>query len=155
MLTLIFKRMNNRKTAGRIQLALTFLIIVSSTIWILSITLSALFLPWLQWCSATLTVITLLYFITGGFYYIELSKPDDHFEIRFYNSFPFSREFKMLRIPISAFIKFDIEGSALFKRKLILYQMSANQMAKYPSILITAFTKNDINNLHIFFNKLK
>ena len=133
--------MENRKTAGAFQLLLTILTLVFLTLFICSQIFSTISLPEIQWGSGILTVFTVFYFMSGGFYYIELSKADDHFEIKFYNSFPFSRQFKMYRIPIAAFIKYDISGSKLFKRKLILYQMSSSQMAKYPPIYISAMSK--------------
>lgn len=147
--------MNNRKTAGKIQLGLTLLVIALLTFWICTITISSLFIGVLQWVSGMVCILVLLYFILGGFYYVELLRPDDHFEIRFYNAFPFSREFKMYRIPVSAFIKYEIQGSFIFKRKLFLFQMSASQMAKYPPIFITALSHKNEREMKLFFEALK
>lgn len=147
--------MNNRKTAGKIQLILTLLIILFTALWVCSIMINVLFVSWLQWGSGGAAVMLLLYFMGGGFYYVELSKPDDHFEIKFYNSFPFSREFKMYRVPVSAFIKYEMDGWLLYRRKLFLFQMSASQMAKYPPIYMTAFSGKDKSELKSFFDSLK
>ncbi|TLX76147.1 hypothetical protein E9993_08010 [Labilibacter sediminis] len=147
--------MNNRKTAGKIQLALTALVIISLAFWICTITIAQLSLVWLQWTSGVFVVLLFLYFMQGGFYYIELVKVDDHFEVKFYNTFPFSREFKMYRIPISAFIKYEISGSKFYRRKLLLFQMSASQLAKYPPIFFTAISNKDEEELKLFFEGLK
>jgi len=147
--------MNNRRTAGTIQLIFTMLVILGTVFWVCTITFDLLDRAWLQWASGVVVVLALIYFVSGGFYYLELVKPDDHFEIKFYNIFPFSREFKMYRIPISAFIKSEIVGSKFYKRKLLLYQMSANQMAKYPPIYITALLQKDKEALNLFFETLK
>ncbi len=147
--------MNNRKTASGIQLFFTIMAIALTAIWVCTLTIYTLSIPWLQWSSGLLALFVLYYFAAGGFYYIELTKPDDHFEIKFYNIFPFSREFKMYRIPITAFIKYETQGLKLFKRKLILYQMSSSQMAKYPPIMISALSDKDENDMKIFFKKLK
>lgn len=147
--------MNNRKTAGKIQLTLTLLIILFTAFWICSIMINVLFINWIQWGSGGVAVVLLLYFMGGGFYYVELSKSDDHFEIKFYNSFPFSREFKMYRVPVSAFIKYEIGGLHFYRRKLFLFQMSASQLAKYPPIYVTAFSRKDKKELKLFFDSLK
>jgi len=147
--------MNNRRHAGHIQLAFTFAIICILTLWICSISIEILKIASLQWTSGIVALFIFFYFSSGGFYYIELEKPDDHFEIKFYNSFPFSREFKMFRIPINSFIKYEVSGSKVFRRKLTLFQMSASQLAKYPPIFITSFSRKNILDLEIFFKELK
>ncbi len=147
--------MNNRLTAGKIQLVFTMLVVVFAGAWICSITIKAIMFDWLQWSSGLLALVSLVLFMFGGYYYVEISKPDDHFEIKFYNIFPFSREFKMYRIPISAFIKYEVHGASFFRRKLLLFQMSASQLAKYPPIYITACSKNNDAELERFFKHLK
>ncbi len=147
--------MNNRKTAGKIQLTLTFVVIILSALFICSLTIDALNLIWLHWTSGLLSLLTAIYFIFGGFYYIETEITDDAFEIKYYNTFPFSRSFKMFRIPILSFIKYEITGNKHFKRKLFIYQMTAGQMAKYPPVFITALSKKDENDLVLFFHHIK
>ncbi len=143
--------MNNRKTAGSIQLILTLIVIAFLCLFICSITIEILKINWLQWFSGCMVFISAIYFITGGFYYIELDKIEDHFEIKYYNTFPFAREFKMFRIPLQAFIKYEISGNKYFRRKLRLFQMSASQVAKYPPIYITALSqRNEIEMVNIF-----
>ncbi len=147
--------MNNRKTAGSIQLILTLFTLLFLAAFICSQIIAVMMTPEIQWGSGLLTVLTLFYFMTGGFYYIELEKVDDHIEVKFYNSFPFNRSFKMYKIPVSAFIKFETTGGKLYKKRLFLYQMSANQMAKYPPIYITSLSKKDEENMSLFFKNLK
>jgi hypothetical protein len=147
--------MNNRKTAAKVQLIFTLLVIVFTGLWICTITINILSHTALQLTFGGLALLTFIYFMTGGFYYFEIDQPDDHFEVKFYNTFPFSREFKMYRIPINAFIKYEIVGNKLYKRKLMLFQMSANQMAKYPPIYISAFSEKDDEALRHFFDNIK
>ncbi len=147
--------MNNKKTAGRIQLLFTLSIILLSCLLICSITIEALEISFIQWGSGILAIFLLIFFIAGGYYYIELSAGEEFIEIKFYNIFPFAREFKMYRIPVSAFIKYEIKGNRFYKQKLIMYQMSSSQLAKYPPVYIAAFSNNDLRNLEYFFAKLK
>ena len=147
--------MNNRNTAGKIQLAFTFLLIVFLALYICSLTVSQLMITWVQWSSAGITALILYLFMYGGYFYIEVSKNNDHFEIRFYNVFPFSRQFKMFQIPIATFIKYEISGAKYFRRRLFLYQMSASQMAKYPPVFVSAFSLKDEEALKNFFASLK
>ncbi len=147
--------MNNRKTAGSIQLKLTFLALLFLAGFICSQVISVMMTSTIQWSTGILTIATFYYFMTGGFYYIELEKVDDTFEIKFYNSFPFNRSFKMYKIPISSFIKYDTTGNRIYKKKLHLYQMSASQLAKYPPIFISALSKKDEENMKTFFSQLK
>ncbi len=147
--------MNNKKTAGRIQLLFTLGIILLSCLLICSITIEALEISVIQWGSGILAILLLIFFIAGGYYYIELSAEKEFIEIKFYNIFPFAREFKMYRIPVSSFIKYEIKGSRFYKQKLIMYQMSSSQLAKYPPVYIAAFSNNDLRNLESFFAKLK
>ncbi len=145
--------MNNKKTAGRIQLILTLTVIIFGSLYVCSLTIDILEKTWLQWTSGFLVLLSVFYFIFGGFYYIETEKSNDSFNIKYYNIFPFFRAFKMFKIPIKSFIKYEIAGSKYFKRKLFLFQSSSNQIAKYPPVYITAFSKKDKNNLAIFFNE--
>jgi hypothetical protein len=147
--------MNNRETAAKIQLIFTLLVIIFTGLWVCTITIDSLSHTALQLTFGGFALFILIYFMTGGFYYFEIDLPDDHFEVKFYNTFPFSREFKMYRIPIKAFIKYDIIGPKLYKRKLILFQMASNQMAKYPPIFISAFSEKDDINLRYFFDNIK
>ncbi len=147
--------MNNRKTAGSIQLLLTLLTLLFFAAFICSQIVTVMMMPEIQWGSGILTILTLFYFMTGGFYYFELEKADDQVEVKFYNSFPFNRSFKMYKIPVSAFIKFETTGAKLYKKRLFLYQMSANQMAKYPPIYISSLSKKDEENMTLFFKQLK
>lgn len=147
--------MNNRLTAGRIQLILTLFVLAFLATWVCSLTIRLFMFTWLQWISAALFAITLLGFMYGGYFYIEVEEKDKHIELKFYNSFPFSREFKMFRIPVSAFVKYQIEGSRLFRRKLYLFQKQGGQMAKYPPIMVTAFSKENNAALRKFFVKVK
>ena len=146
--------MNNRKTAGKIQLMFTVLVILLAALWVCSLTIDVFKLTWLQWISGMVTALVISWFMYGGYFYFEIDNVDQHIEVKFYNTFPFSREFKMFRIPVSAFIKYEIEGSKLFRRRLILFQMSASQLAKYPPILISAFSSKDDEALNMFFSKL-
>lgn len=120
-----------------------------------SLTIAELTITALQWGSGILVALVVYLFMYGGYFYIELTKVDDHFEIKFYNTFPFSREFKMFRIPISAFVKYEIKGSKFYRRKLVLFQMSSSQMAKYPPILISALSQKDEMSIKAFFKHLK
>ncbi len=147
--------MNNRITAGRIQLIFTFLVIVLVALFVCSLTISLLSITWLQWMCGILTGVVLYFFMYGGYFYFEIAKQDDHFEVKFYNIFPFSREFKMYRVPVSAFVRYEIAGNFLYRTKLFLFQLSASQMAKYPPIFITAFSVKDRVALEEFFKKIK
>ncbi|MCW3787184.1 hypothetical protein [Plebeiibacterium sediminum] len=147
--------MDNRKTAGSIQLLLTLIALLFLAAFICSQVVPVMMTPEIKWGSGILTALAFYYFMTGGFYYIELNNADDHLEVKFYNTFPFNRSFKMYKIPISAFIKYETTGSKFYKRKLFLYQMSANQMAKYPPIYISALSKKDEANMAQFFKNLK
>lgn len=147
--------MNNRKTASKIQLIFTLLIVSLTALWVCSLTVRDLMLPALQWSSGVLDAIVLYVFMYGGYFYFDIGQNDDAIEIKYYNTFPFSREFKMYRIPISAYVKYETEGMKFFKRKLYLFQMSASQLAKYPPIFISAFSSRDDNELSVFFNGLK
>ncbi len=147
--------MNNRKTAGSIQLKLTFLSLSLLAAFICSQLISIMMTTTIQWGTGILTISTIYYFMTAGFYYIEIEKVDDTFEIKFYNTFPFNRSFKMYKIPISSFIKYNTTGNRFYKKKLHLYQMSASQLAKYPPIYISALNKKDQENLKTFFSQLK
>ncbi len=147
--------MNNRKTAGSIQLLLTFVSLLSLASFICSQVISVMMTPEIQWSTGILTIVVFYYFMTGGFYYLELDKVDDSLEVKFYNSFPFNRSFKMYKIPISSFIKYDTSGNKFYKKKLYLYQMSASQLAKYPPIYISALSKKDELNMSTFFKQLK
>ena len=147
--------MNNRKTAGKIQLIFTGLVLLLVGLWTCSLTVEVLKLTWLQWSSGVLAALVVYWFMSGGFFYFEIDIADKHIEVKFYNSFPFTREFQMFRIPVSSFIKYEIEGSGLYRRRLILFQMSASQLAKYPPIYITAFSKKDNVELQTFFEGVK
>ncbi|WP_282038912.1 hypothetical protein [Saccharicrinis aurantiacus] len=147
--------MNNRKTAGKIQLVLTLVIIGLLALWICSITMQSLAsIENLQSISMLLLIVVVLYFLLGGFYYVELEHEDDVINVKFYNSFPFSREFKMYRIPVSALISYEITGNAFFQQKLVLFQMTSNQASKYPPIYITAMSAKDKAKLFAFLNEL-
>ncbi len=147
--------MNNRKTAGGIQLTLTLIALLFLASFICSQVISVMMTTEIQWGSGIATALIFYYFMTGGFYYIELDNIDDHLEIKFYNSFPFNRSFKMYKIPVKAFVKYETSGSKLYKRKLFLFQKSANQMAKYPPIYISALSKKDEKNMQNFFTALR
>lgn len=147
--------MNNRKTAGKIQLTLTLLIIALLALWICSITMESLAaIENLQSLSMVMLIIAVVYFIFGGFYYVEIEEEEDVINAKFYNSFPFSREFKMYRIPVSALISYEVTGSAFFQHKLVLFQMTSNQASKYPPIYITAMSAKDKDKLFAFLNDL-
>lgn len=143
--------MNNFRNAGKVQLIFTFIIICFVGLWVCSITIETLKQPILQWATGIFTIITFLFFSSGGFYYFEIKNTDDAIEVKFYNSFPFAREFKMYRIPIKLFIKYEISEQTIFRRKLRLYQMSSSQLAKFPPIYITAFSRTNLNELELFF----
>ncbi|WP_430935412.1 hypothetical protein [Saccharicrinis sp. 156] len=147
--------MNNRKTAGSFQLIFTFGIIIFAALFVCSLTIDVLMHIWLQWTSGFIAALIVYFFVYGGYYYFEIDKVDDHFEVRFYNSFPFGRDFKMFRVPITAFIKYEINGNKFYRKKLLLYQMSSSQLAKYPPIYITAFSSKDLNDLKKFFASIK
>ncbi|SMO33871.1 hypothetical protein SAMN06265379_101130 [Saccharicrinis carchari] len=147
--------MNNRITAGRIQLIFTFFVLAFLALWVCSLTIQLLMLTWLQWTSALLFALTVYCFMYGGYFYFEILEKDKHIEIKYYNSFPFSREFKMFRIPVSAFVKYQIQGSLFFRRKLFVFQKQGAQMAKYPPIMVSAFSRENNEALHKFFAKVK
>ncbi len=153
--TKIETHMNNRKTAGAIQLTLTFTVIILSAVFICSLTVDALNYIWLHWTSGLLSLISVIYFIFGGFYYLEIEISEDSLEIKYYNTFPFSRSFKMFRIPIHSFVKYEISGNKYFKRKLFLFQITAGQLAKYPPVYITALSEKNEKDLSNFFLNLK
>ena len=135
--------MNNRNTAGRVQLIFTFFVLAFLAFWVCSLTIVELMLTWLQWSSAILFGLTIYGFMYGGYFYFDIEEKDKHIEVKFYNTFPFTREFKMFRIPVSSFVKYQIEGSKFYRRKLILFQKQGPQMAKYPPIMVSAFSKEN------------
>ncbi len=147
--------MNNRNTAGKIQLMFTLLVLLFTALFICSLVIPELAMMWLQLSSGILMGVVLYLFMYGGYYYFDIEKQDGHFFIKFYNTFPFSREFKMFQVPISSFIKYEIEGSEFYRRKLLLFQMSSSQMAKYPPIFISAFSAQDNIAFKSFFASLK
>lgn len=147
--------MNNRITAGRIQLIFTFFVLAFLALWVCSLTIKVLMITWLQWSSAIAFALTVYGFMYGGYFYFDLEEKDKHIELKFYNTFPFTRQFKMFRIPISSFVKYEIDGSEYYKRKLFLYQKQGKQMAKYPPIMVTAFSKENNEALRKFFAKVK
>ncbi len=146
--------MNNRKTAGRIQLVLTILILLFLALWISTLTLFSFGSSVYQYGSGILFFGILFYFMMGGMYYVEVEQDNGMVHFKFYNSFPFSREFKMYQIPQSAFVKIELSGLKWFRRKMTLFQTTSNQLSKYPPILITAFTQKDIDALNHFLNGL-
>ncbi len=146
--------MNNRKTAGRLQLLLTLLVLGFLALWICSLTIRTLMSNVYQYSFGILLLLSLLYFMLAGIYYVEIDLEEDVLNFKFYNAFPFSREFKMYRIPKAAFVKFELSGMLFFRRKMTLFQMTSNQLSKYPPILITAFSSSDLDKLNGFMNGL-
>ena len=146
--------MDNRKTGGKIQLRFTFIILAFLALWICTLSIVELRIGWLQWATGVTALTFFFWFWFGGFFYIDLSVEDKVILLKFYNCFPFAREFKMYNIPVAAFEKHTVTGLDVFKRTLTIYQRSSGKMAKYPPIYITAFNKKDLTALNAFFDDI-
>ncbi|GAF03586.1 hypothetical protein [Saccharicrinis fermentans] len=147
--------MNNKKTASNIQMIFTFLVVLLIALFLCSLTVELLTYAWLQWISGIVMIGAIVTFMSGGYFYCEMNTSGDDVEVKFYNVFPFGREYKMFRIPIAALVKYEIKGNRFYRRKLVLFQTSSGQLTRYPPIFIAAFSKQDMRDFKLYYDALK
>lgn len=74
--------------------------------------------------------------------YIIYKETDDKIIIRYYPLHPFHDKFKSIEISKKTFSHFELEKKNMGLREdLILFQMSAKGLAKYPGISLSALSK--------------
>ncbi|MBN2742857.1 MAG: hypothetical protein JXR39_03080 [Marinilabiliaceae bacterium] len=109
---------------------------------------------WLQIPAAALVVIAILFYRFGGFHYIRAEFNNQNIEIKFYNSFPYGRKFRMIKVTPSQITRMKIKkGCCGIGKGLVLYQKTNKNEARYPFIGLSALNANDRNRILLHLEK--
>ncbi|TRX70855.1 hypothetical protein [Carboxylicivirga sp. M1479] len=94
-----------------------------------------------------LVVIIVLYYI-GGFCYVEFMGNDSKLEVKYYNLFPFWREYKRIVLPIERLKSMKVRaGLGILGRGLSIYGRISGRLAMFPTVGLSALSKSQLDEL--------
>nr|WP_319401443.1 hypothetical protein [uncultured Carboxylicivirga sp.] len=100
-------------------------------------------------------VVTLLFFYFGGFYYVEANLTAEKIDIKYYNLFPFGRQYKRILVPTDKVKKIKVKnGLGNLGRKLVIEGVIQGRYALFPSVGLSACNKEQIQELRKFIKRL-
>lgn len=106
--------------------------------------------------SVVIFVLINAYRFIKDYYYIHISIEKEKLILKHYSLKAFAGKRKSIEIPLSTFLKYEIQNKKLgLVPYLILYQKVKGKAAKYPPISLSAFTKDEIKNIRLLLNNIK
>ncbi|MBR8537559.1 hypothetical protein KDU71_18460 [Carboxylicivirga sediminis] len=97
-----------------------------------------------------LIVIIALYY-TGGFCYVEVDVTPAKLDVKYYNLFPFWREYKRIVIPVERIKYVKVRrGLGRFGAGLLICGRIKGRLAMFPSVGLSACSQKQIEELKVY-----
>ncbi|MBS2210484.1 hypothetical protein KEM09_03680 [Carboxylicivirga mesophila] len=97
-----------------------------------------------------LIVIIALYY-TGGFCYVEVDASPAKLDVKYYNLFPFWREYKRIVIPVERIKYVKVrKGLGRFGAGLLICGRIKGRLAMFPSVGLSACSQKQIEELKVY-----
>ncbi len=104
-------------------------------------------------------VLSVVLFYFGGFNYVDLALSAEKVDIKYYNLFPFGRQYNRILVPTDKIKKIKMNrGLGVIGRKLAIEGIIQGRHALFPSVGLAACTKQQLQQIQLFidtFNKEK
>ncbi|MCT4587961.1 MAG: hypothetical protein N4A71_09080 [Carboxylicivirga sp.] len=148
-------KFNNKEKAKRLSTVLRIIVMLAivpigvNYLWIETTDKMMEMLIWLF-----LIVIVVLYYI-GGFCYVEVEASERLLDVKYYNLFPFWREYKRVVLPAERIKYVKVrKGLGVFGSGLIICGRVKGRIAMFPTIGLSALSKKDIELLQSYAKEI-
>ncbi len=103
-----------------------------------------------MWMWLFLIFVIVAYYL-GGFCYVEVDATEVKLEVKYYNLFPFWREYKRIVIPIERLKYVKVrKGLASLGSGLVICGRIKGRVAMFPTVGLSACTKQQIEELNAY-----
>ena len=131
--------MNNKTASGRISTIFSITWLMIAIIIAFSLFFDFGFGYMIPIVLGVLLILLILFYVIGGFCYIEVEVKNSSLYIKYYNLFPIRRKYEMCQIPLNHLSDIKVKKYAL-SSFLHIYEKTKKGVARYPSIGISAMS---------------
>ncbi|MCU4175699.1 hypothetical protein [Carboxylicivirga sp. N1Y90] len=97
-----------------------------------------------------------LVFYFGGFCYVEVEASEQRIDVKYYNLFPFGRQYKRILLPVDKIKKIKLaKGIGPIGRRLVISGVVNGRLALFPSVGLGACNAQQIDKLNAYIKSIK